>query len=59
MKTKPIIRPPLSDGVKAKIIERWRFYPLNSMLLLAKEFNCSRGQVSRAINDYLSTKVPR
>jgi len=59
MKTKPIIRPPLSDAVKAKIVERWRFSPLNSIPQLAKEFDCSDIQVNKAINDYLATKIRR
>jgi len=57
MKTKQTIRPPLSNETKAKIVERWRFYPLNSLSQLAKEFDCSMEQVNKAINEYLSTKI--
>lgn len=59
MKTKQTIRPPLSDAIKAKIVERWRFSPLNSKPQLAIEFNCAENQVNNAVNEYLSTKVPR
>jgi len=59
MKIKKEIRAPLSDAVKAKIVERWRFYPLNSIPQLAKEFDCSEIQVNKAINDYLATKIIR
>lgn len=59
MKTKPIIRPPLSEEIKVKIVERWRYYPLNSISQLAKEFDCTKMQVDHVINDYLSTKIRR
>jgi hypothetical protein len=50
--------PPLSDEIKIKIVERWRYYPLNSIPQLAAEFDCSIPQIDKCINDYLATKIP-
>lgn len=50
--------PPLTDEIKKKIVDRWRFSPLNSIPKLAEEFKCTKIQVHKVINDYLSTNVP-
>jgi hypothetical protein len=50
--------PSLSNEIKVKIIDRWRYYPLNSIPKLAEEFKCSETQIHKCINDYLATKIP-
>jgi hypothetical protein len=49
--------PPLSDETRKQIVERWRHSLLNSIPKLVDEFKCSKSQVHKAINDYLSTKI--
>jgi DNA invertase Pin-like site-specific DNA recombinase len=51
------IIPPLSNEMKLQIIKRWRFSKMNSTRAIATEFNCSLNQVSKTINEYLSTKI--
>lgn len=55
MKTK--ITPALTPEQEATIVERWRTAQLNSIRLIAEEFNCSKHQVNKAINTYLATKI--
>jgi hypothetical protein len=52
---KPITQ--ISDELKTKIIERYRFYPLNSIPQLASEFKCSQGKINLVINNYLASKI--
>lgn len=56
MKAKPT--PPLTPEQEAAIVERWRTTQLNSIKIIAEEFNCSTHQVNKAINTYLATKIP-
>ncbi|HSD07919.1 hypothetical protein [Flavobacterium sp.] len=48
--------PPLSDETKKMIVDRWRYYPMNTISQLAQEFNCSEGKIHTCINNYLATK---
>lgn len=57
MKTKNTIHPPITQEIKDKIIERWRYSPLNSIPQLSKEFNCQEKQVHNCINNYLASKI--
>lgn len=49
--------PILSEDVKTRIIERWKYSKFNSTDIIAKEFNCHYTQVNKVINDYLKTKI--
>lgn len=53
--SKPL--PPLSEELKKNIVDRWRYYPLNSIPQLAAEFDCSQAQINKVVNNYLSSKI--
>lgn len=55
MKTK--ITPALTPEQEAAIVTRWKTVQLNSIRVIAEEFNCSKHQVNKAINTYLATKI--
>jgi len=55
MRSKPT--PALTPEQDAAIVDRWRTAQLNSIKIIAEEFNCSKHQVNKAINTYLATKI--
>ena len=52
-----IINKALTPEQEAAIVTRWRTSQLNSIKIIAEEFNCSQHQVNKAINTYLTTKI--
>jgi len=54
---KRILTKQIPEAVQLQIIERWRTVKLNSIPLIAAEFECSVYQVHNIINKYLSTKT--
>jgi len=51
------IAPALTPEQEEAIVTRWRTTKLNSIPIIAEEFGCSKHQVNKAINKYLSSKI--
>lgn len=49
--------PDIPQNKKDEIIDRWRFSKLNSISIIAAEFNYPISQVNKIIDDYLSSKI--
>lgn len=49
--------PEIPPEIQAKIVERWRFGKLNSIPVIATEFDYPKSQINEIINQYLSSKI--